>query len=158
MIIVYILKVIVISWMIGHASAIVLRGTNLLGKLWQFNFVKNEKTNELIGVGVLKWVLVNSFIKYFNRQLHISDKKPSLNQLSRLREEMTYAEVVHLVGFVYVTVRVILNIGNSELAGATTPLLVANMITNFYPALLQQLNKRRLDRLTTRTRCHVPSS
>ncbi|MDP6557600.1 MAG: hypothetical protein QGG71_23245 [Pirellulaceae bacterium] len=147
MIIAYILKVIVISWMAGHALTLILKRVISLNKLLQLNFIGNEKVNKLIGVGVLKWVLVNSFIKYFNRRLQISDKKPNLTKLIELREEMAYAETVHLIGFAYVMVRVFVNITNDETYSMNAALFAVNMIGNFYPVLLQQLNKRRIDRL-----------
>lgn len=62
---------------------------------------------------------------------------------------MTYAEFVHLIGFAYVVVKIFVNMINDELHGMIAPLFIMNIIANFYPVLLQQLNKRRIDRLLT---------
>ena len=90
---------------------------------------------------------VNSFIKYFNRRLQISVKKPSLNELIELREAMTYAEIVHLICFTYVIVRVLLNIINNEHQSMIAPIFAVNIFVNLYPVLVQQMNKRRIDSL-----------
>ena len=90
---------------------------------------------------------VHSFIKYFNRRLQISVKKPSLNELIELREAMTYAEIVHLICFTYVIVRVLLNIINNEHQSMIAPIFAVNIFVNLYPVLVQQMNKRRIDSL-----------
>jgi len=118
-----------------------------LNKWLQLNFIKNEKLNKLIGVGLCKWVLANSFIKYFNRRLQILVSKPGLNELIELREAMTYAETVHLIGFAYVVGRVLLNIITQVHQNMIAPLFVANILVNLYPVLVQQLNKRRVNYL-----------
>lgn len=144
---IYILKLIFISWVVGHASTLLLKRVISLNNLPHLNFIRNEMLNKLIGVGIIKWILVNSPIKYFNRNLQISDIKLNLNKLNELREEMTYAEIVHLIGFVYVIVRIIVNIINDDYHITMVPLFATNIFANFYPILLQQLNKRRIDRL-----------
>ena len=73
--------------------------------------------------------------------------KPNMNNLIELREGMIYAEVVHLIGFAYVIVRIVVNIINDEHHSMIVPLFTMNIIMNFYPVLVQQLNKRRIDRL-----------
>ena len=140
MAIVYTLKVIFISWIIGHASTLLLRKVISIDKLLQLNVVRNEKLNKLIGVGICRWVLVNSFIKYFTPRLQISVKKPSLNELIELREAMTYAETVHLIGFAYVIGRVLMDISNDEHQSMIAPLIAVNILANLYPALVQQMN------------------
>lgn len=147
MAIAYILKVIVDSWIVGHVSTLLLKRVISINKLLQLNFIRNEKINRLIGVGIFRWVLANSFIKYFNRRLQISNKKPNMNKLIEVRDGMTYAEVVHLIGFAYVIVRVFVNIINDEHHSIIVPLFAMNIIMNFYPVLVQQLNKRRIYRL-----------
>jgi hypothetical protein len=118
-----------------------------LNRLWPFDLLSNEKVNRLIGVGALKWVLVNSFIRQFNRRLQLSEKKPDSERLIGLREAMTYAEVVHLIGFAYVLVRVLVNVLNDEHLFMIAPLFALNIVVNLYPVLLQQSNKRRVDRV-----------
>jgi hypothetical protein len=147
MAIAYSLKVIVDSWILGHVSTLLLKRVIPLSRIGPFNLLRSEKVNRLIGVGVLKWVLANSFIKHFNRRLQLSEKKPDSKRLIGLREAMTYAEVVHLIGFAYVLVRVLMNIINDEHLFMIAPLFALNVVVNLYPVLLQQSNKRRVDRV-----------
>jgi hypothetical protein len=144
MAIMYTVKVIFISWMIGHASTLLLRRVTAIDKLLQIKFIGSEKLNKLVGVGICKWVLTNSFIKYFNRRLQISVEKPNLNTLIELREAMSYAEAVHLIGFAYVLGVVLMNIINDQRLSMIAPLFAVNIVANFYPVLVQQMNKRRL--------------
>lgn len=62
---------------------------------------------------------------------------------------MTYAEIVHLIGFAYVMLRVLVNLINGDHHSMIAPLIAVNIILNFYPTLLQQMNKRRIDRILT---------
>jgi hypothetical protein len=147
MAIVYILKVIIVSWMIGHASSLLLNRVTSINKRLHLKFVGNERLNKLIGVGICKWVLVNSCIKYFNPRLQISINKPNLNELIQLRVAMTYAEIVHIVGFAYAITRAIMDIINNEHQSMIASLIVINIFVNLYPVLVQQMNKRRIDRV-----------
>ena len=143
----YVLREIFISWMVGHASTLLLGRMISIDAILNLNCIRNERLNKLIGVGVCKRALVSSFIKHFNRRLRLSGAKPSVNQLTELRESMTYAETVHLIGFAYVIGRVLLSIINEENQSMIVPLFAMNVLVNLYPALVQQINKRRVDRL-----------
>jgi len=147
MVIAYIAKVIFTSWVIGHAATLLLKGIIPLSKLSTLNFIGNEKLNKLIGMGLFKWVLVHSFIKYFNRRLQMANRKPNLKELIALKESMFYVETVHLIGFGYVIARVLIHLINDEYHRLILPLLAVNILVNLYPVLLQQVNKRRLDRV-----------
>ena len=94
MAVVYLLKQIFISWMVGHASTLLLGRLIPIDALLKLNLVGNEKLNELIGVDKYKRVLANSFIRHFNRRLRLSVMKPSVSQLTELRESMTYANPI----------------------------------------------------------------
>ncbi|MAG93848.1 MAG: hypothetical protein CMJ48_08885 [Planctomycetaceae bacterium] len=146
MTIVYTLKVIFVSWMIGHAPALVLQRVLPINTRWQVNLVANAKLNTLLGVGVCKRVLARSFIQYFNRRLRIPCRRPELSELVKVRDAMTYAEIVHVVGFAYVVGIAVMNVINEEHQGMTTPICAVNVVANLYPALVQQMNKRRIDR------------
>lgn len=145
MAVVYLLKQIFISWMVGHASTLLLGRVLPIDALLKLNFVGNEKLNELIGVGRYKRFLVNSFIRQFNRRLRLSVMKPSVSQLTELRESMTYAETVHLIGFAYVIGRVLMDIITKQDQSMIMPLFAVNVVVNLYPALVQQMNKRRVN-------------
>ena len=71
--------------------------------------------------------------------------KPSVKQLTELRESMTYAETVHLIAFAYLIGRVLLDIINKKHQSMIVPLFAVNVVVNLYPALVQQMNKRRVN-------------
>ena len=149
---VYLLKQIFISWMVGHASTLLLRRVIPIDALLKVSFVGNEKLNKLIGVGSCKRVLANSFIRHFNRRLRLSVMKPNVSQLAELRESMTYAETVHLIGFAYVIGKVLMDIVTKQHQSMIIPLVVLNVVVNLYPALVQQMNKRRVNCLISSLR------
>ena len=145
MAVVYLLKQIFISWMVGHASALLLGRVIPIDALLKLNFVGNEKLNELIGVGRYRRVLANSFIRHFSGRLRVSVIKPSVNELTELREAMTYAETVHLIGFAYVIGKVLMDVITKQNQSMIIPLFCVNIVVNLYPALVQQMNKRRVN-------------
>lgn len=66
-----------------------------------------------------------------------------------IRNEMTLAEIGHLVGFVFVIFFAIYYCFKvSILAGLA--IMIPNVLLNLYPSLLQQENKRRIDQLMKR--------
>ena len=58
---------------------------------------------------------------------------------------MTYAETVHLIGFAYVIGKVLMDIITEQNQSMMMPLLFVNVVVNLYPALVQQMNKRRVN-------------
>ncbi len=138
-----------ISFMVGMAINAVLRKTAFYdNKLSNLNFIKNEKLNSIIGIGIFKWVVKNTFFKFFNQKLKLK-KKIEKTDLNKLRNEMTIAELDHLIGFIFVTVFAVMkSYSHHFLFGLT--IMIVNMLMNLYPLLLQQENKRRIDRLLKR--------
>ena len=62
---------------------------------------------------------------------------------------MTLAEISHLIGFVFVTFfAVYKSLTNNLLFGLI--IMAVNTLMNLYPSLLQQENKRRIDKLIKR--------
>ena len=70
-------------------------------KLVNFNFIRSKRINKWLGLGVFKWVVKNTFFKFFNQSIKI-EKRIGLSELEALRKEMTTAEMGHLIGFVFV--------------------------------------------------------
>ncbi len=69
--------------------------------------------------------------------------------MTEIRKEMTIAEISHLIGFIFVTVIALYkSISYNYLFGLT--IMIVNILMNLYPSLLQQENKRRIDRLINR--------
>lgn len=131
------------SWLLGLILAGLFRNTGFYRSLSNLNFIKNETVNKLMGIGVCRWIVLNTPFKYLNQKCKL---KPKISpaQLSELRNEMTFAEISHWMAFVCVAVyaAVILVLGNVPSA---LMLMTVNVFLNAYPSLLQQQNKRRID-------------
>lgn len=99
--------------------------------------------NKWLGVDIVKWVVKNTPYKYFNQKLKLRNKIV-IADLHDLREEMTNSEIDHLIGFVIFFV--LMKFYKTEwLFGLT--ILIVNILMNLSPSLLQQQNKRRIDKL-----------
>ncbi|RYU90087.1 hypothetical protein EWM62_11130 [Mucilaginibacter terrigena] len=110
--------------------------------LTRFNFISSDKINAVIGVKLFKLFLVKSFWRKLNPTLNI--KQANLDALVRLRNEIISSEIIHLAAFI----TILLLLGVIEIANFRPqlfwPLAVINIITNLYPVLVQQYNKRRI--------------
>ncbi|GGB69411.1 hypothetical protein GCM10007424_06750 [Flavobacterium suaedae] len=134
-----------ISWLVGMFFNVVLAKTRYYEKLSNLNILKSKSLNRNIGVGVIKWYILNTPFKYFNQKLKV-DGKAGVSQLNELRKEMTYAELGYLIGFIFVSVFIVVNLVKANYLAALI-IMIINILMNLYPSLLQQQNKRRIDRL-----------
>jgi H+/Cl- antiporter ClcA len=117
--------------------------------LTHLNFIKDEKSNKLLGVTVLRYIILHSFWKFLNPGLKL-DKAKGREKLLWLRAEMTNAEISHLIGFVLGLLVILASFVTGYKTGIILPLFIANVLFHLYPALLQQYNKRRVDLLLAR--------
>lgn len=101
----------------------------------------------MIGLGAFKWIVKNTFFKYFNQKLKLN-RKIELTELNELRKEMTFSEINHLIGFAFVTIFAFVKFSNGNYLFALI-IMIVNILLNLYPSLLQQENKRRIDKLLT---------
>jgi hypothetical protein len=136
----------VISRMIGIISNGIFGKTEFYKKLSNLNFIERTSLNKNIGMEYFKWFVKNTFFKFLNQKIKLENKSSDFNTI---RNEMTLAEISHLVGFVFVALfaiyfsfRVSLTYGLS--------IMIPNAFLNLYPSLLQQENKRRIDKLINR--------
>jgi hypothetical protein len=136
----------VISWLVGIIVNTILLKTPYYKKLSNFNFIPSKKVNDRIGIKYIKWIVKNTPFKFFNQSIKIKNKQTDLSQI---RHEMTIAEIGHLVGFVFVTGFVIYRSFTLNLVFGFF-MMLANIIMNLYPSLLQQENKRRIGKLIKR--------
>lgn len=135
-----------ISWIVGMALNVLLRKTGSYDrKLSNLNFIKNEKLNRIIGIGIFKWIVKNTFFRFFNQKLKLK-KKIEKTEIIKLRAEMTISEIDHLIGFAFVTIFALVKFYNLNFLFGLTMMMV-NILMNLYPSLLQQENKRRIDKL-----------
>jgi len=144
--IVFSISIAVISWMVGMILNAVIKNKSFYINLSNLNLIKNENLNKIIGLGYFKWIVKNTFFKFFNQKIKLKNKK---TELSEIRKEMTIAEISHLIGFIFVTVIALYkSVSINYLFGLT--IMIVNILMNLYPSLLQQENKRRIDKLIKR--------
>jgi len=89
-----------ISWIVGMILNSILMKTGYYKKISNLNFITSKALNKNIGIEYFKWVVKNSFFKFFNQKIMLKNKKTGLTEI---RKEMTVAEISHLIGFVFVT-------------------------------------------------------
>lgn len=134
-----------ISWIVGMIINGLLRKSAIYrNAVSDLNFIKSENTNRNIGIGTTKWIIKNSFLKYFNQKLKLKAKTDKTS-LIHLRNEMNIAETDHLIGFIFVAIFALIKLANAEYLFAII-IMILNVLMNLYPSLLQQENKRRIDR------------
>lgn len=141
----------VISWMVGMIFNAALVKTEYYNKISNLNFLESERFNTIIGIKYFKWIVKNTFFRFFNQKITLKDKKTTLTEI---RKEMTIAEISHLIGFIFVTLfAVYKSISHNYFFGLAV--MIVNVFMNLYPSLLQQENKRRLDKLIKKTKNRI---
>lgn len=133
------------SWIVGMIINELIKKQSYYISLSNLNFIKSEKINSIIGIGVFKWIVKNTFFRYLNLKLKMKNKI-EIAELIELRKEMTYSEVSHLIGFIVVTIIAIYEFLCCQYVFAFI-MMFLNILLNLYPSLLQQMNKRRIDKL-----------
>jgi uncharacterized protein YacL len=135
-----------ISWIVGMIiNALLKKTASYNQELVNFNFIKSEKLNKAIGIGVIKWIVKNTFFKFFNPKLKF-DRNVNLTELKTIRNEMTKSEIEHLIAFVFASFFAIIKFYNHNYLFCLI-IMIVNILMNLYPSLLQQQNKRRIDKL-----------
>ncbi len=134
-----------ISWIVGMILGEILKRATFYKKLSNFNFFKSKRLNQRIGINVFRWIVKNTFFKFFNSKITLKNKYNTAD-LEEIRKEMTYAEINHLIGFCIVTVFAFVELIRGNYLFALI-FIIVNILMNLYPSLLQQENKRRIDRL-----------
>lgn len=135
-----------LSWIFAMIISVFLVKTAFYNKnLTNLNFIENSKLNKLIGIGVLKWIVKNTFFKFFNPNLKMK-RKIQLLELEKLRQEMTLAEINHIIAFIIIGILACVMVF-SRYFQLGLILMIVNILMNLYPSLLQQENKRRIDKL-----------
>ena len=130
-----------ISWIVGMVFNGILMKTKYYEKV----------LNKRIGIKYLKLIVKNIFFKFFNQKIKLEIKNADLTEI---RREMTLSEISHLIGFVFVVIVAIhKSITTGIIFGLT--MMVPNILMNLYPSLLQQENKRRIDKILNRKLTHI---
>jgi len=134
------------SWMLGIAVNYFAEKSRMYTVISNQVFIKNDRINRWIGLEAFKWIVMKTFFRHFNQKIKI-DSRLVYADLVQLRKDMIFSEMSHLFAFILVlpfVLLLILHYNNYLFAGT---LLAANLAFNLYPSLLQQKNKRRLDRV-----------
>ena len=130
-----------ISWIVGMVFNGILMKTKYYEKV----------LNKRIGIKYFKLIVKNTFFKFFNQKIKLEIKNADLTEI---RREMTLSEISHLIGFVFVVIVAIhKSITTGIIFGLT--MKVPNILMNLYPSLLQQENKRRIDKILNRKFTHI---
>ena len=135
-----------LSWIVGMIVNSILMKSEFYRKLSNLNFIRNKDINKKIGMKSFKWIVKNTFFKYFNQKIKVENQN---NDLTEIRREMTFSEISHLIGFVFVTMFAFYKIFSVGILFGLT-MMIPNTLLNLYPSLLQQENKRRIDMLLKR--------
>ncbi len=135
-----------ISWVVGMILNSILMKTVYYDKLSNLNFIRSKDLYNKIGLKPFKWIVKNTFFKFFNQKIKVENQNDDLNEI---RKEMTFSEISHLIGFTFVTIFAFYKIFSVGLIFGLT-MMIPNTLMNLYPSLLQQQNKRRIDSLISR--------
>ncbi len=136
----------VVSWVVGIMGGAVLQRTRYFEALSGLNFIPSRATNKALGVEWFKWVVKKSFFRFLNQDIRVDGRQADL---ASVRRHMTIAEINHLIGFLFVTCAALYQ-GFHVGPVFGLAMMISNVVLNVYPSLLQQENKRRLDRLLHR--------
>lgn len=135
-----------ISWMIGIIFNGIFSNTRFYNRFSNLNFIEDRMMNKYLGISQFKWIVKHTFLKIFNQKIKISNRSTNLEEI---RKEMTLAEVSHLVGFLFVILFSIYYCVKVSIVYGMT-MMIPNVFLNLFPSLLQQENKRRIDKLIKR--------
>lgn len=138
-----------ISWLVGMILNAILMKIAYYDNLSNLNFIRSKNLNKKIGLKPFKWMVKNTFFKYFNQKIKVENQNVDLTEI---RKEMTFSEISHLIGFAFVTIIAFFKIFSIGLIFGLT-MMIPNTLMNLYPSLLQQENKRRIDILIKKKKC-----
>lgn len=144
----------VISWMVGIMGNALLLRTRYYEKLSDLNLITSETLNEFLGIEQFKRIVKNSVFRFLNPSIRVEGRH---TDLAAIRHQMTLAEVSHLLGFLFVAAAALYQSVNVSVVFGLS-MMIPNVVLNAYPSLLQQQNKRRIDRLLNRHARHDGAS
>lgn len=114
----------------------------------EHNYISDRLTRKL-GVLHLGWLIRKTFLGKFNQKLVYTGKAKSAT-LKQLIDDMTFAEVNHLLAFCLLLPINISLIWLGSSWGYILLIFALNIIFNLYLVLLQQYNKRRIRRILSK--------
>jgi hypothetical protein len=137
-----------ISWMVGMIINAMIKNQLWYQHLITINLIESKRVYKWIGIDGFKWVVKNTPFKFFNPGLTV---KGRVTDLEMLQQEMTFADVSHLIGFVFVIPFAVFKAIEVSLMSGLV-IMIVNVLMNLYPSLLQQQNKKRIDKFIKRSK------
>lgn len=136
----------VVSWTVGIIGISLLAKSVSYQRFQHLNFIPGSDVNRYLGIWLFRWIVRDTPLRFFNQDVRLRQGRADLH---RIRDAMTRAEVSHLMGFGFVALLAVgMGFARSWMFAAL--MMLPNIVLNLYPALLQQENKRRIDRMLTR--------
>ena len=108
----------------------ILMKTVYYDKLSNLNFIRSKDLYNKIGLKPFKWIVKNTFFKFFNQKIKVENQNDDLNEI---RKEMTFSEISHLIGFTFVTIFAFYKIFSVGLIFGLT-MMIPNTLMNLYPS------------------------
>ncbi len=105
-----------------------------------------DKLTKRIGVLHLGWLIRKSFMGKFNPNIKFKGGRNKA-KLEQLKNEMTLAEMGHLIAFVLLQIFIVVLAFKGIETWQIVAYTILNFIFNLYLVFLQQFNKRRIDKL-----------
>lgn len=139
-----------ISYAVGQIISDILVKKYKVTWFENHNYI-SDKSTKWLGVLAFGWLIKNTFMGWFNKKLKL---KPTakIEDLETLKREMRYAESGHLVAFYFLLiVNAVLIFFDFEWWYVIS-FFFTNIVFNMYLVLLQQYNKRRINRLLKRAK------
>lgn len=149
---IYLATIIFNSWAIGAILTLYLQRKNIVNSsLSNLQLIKSDNWNKYLGLNVFKTIVTKTIYGKINKSLKLNGR--DYHDLIKLRKKMVDGEIGHLIGFISAQIIFIISYVKyeNELFFLIGTLL--NLILNFYPVLLQQKNKSRIDKILNRYCC-----
>lgn len=120
-------------------------------KLYQYinenTISKNTNFYKFFGTEIIKNLIIKTPLKNFNTEIVIKKSKLDINELNDLKSKMNNAEIGHIVGFIFVIFTSLILCILNQNKTAIIVLNILNIIFNFYPILIQEQNKLRINKI-----------
>lgn len=133
------------SYAIGVLGTVFIQLIGFYQWFENHNYIGDTLTKRL-GVLQFGWLIRHSFMGKFNQKLKF---KGGINKekLEQLKKDMTFAENNHLIAFLLLQILIVLLLIWGIQYWQIIAYTILNIIFNLYLVLLQQYNKRRIDRI-----------
>ena len=141
------LLIAIYSGLPGLWIAIIIRKKNwsFFYRVKNFEITKNVNFYKLLGLDFFTYCVKNTFFRHCNKKIRIP-KKPTIDEVDKLLNEITISELCHIFGFIFVVLFqiTVLILGLYDMFFSS---VLFNTVFNIYPILLQERNKLRLKNL-----------